>query len=616
MEGICRRVRGLVLGSSLVMAGCVTPGYVINSPLATGPCIRTSGPDCDVTLNVSWTGVSVHPFPDSTALDGATSTPNWTSATRSVEATLQVPTGAHTISVQGLLSDGSTIRTYSATQAFTIGDLTLTATPDPLVITGASTGTLTVNATLSGGIAPPISVEVTGLPANVSTSGAPASIPASGGTALITFQSAALAIAKVYTVTLKGAAGTTTSSKGFSLTLKPTLTSLTPAAPKRGDTVTLNGTNFDPNCANDRIEIAGVTLTPVASSCTATSVQVVIPFTAASGPTSAVVTVNGQSTAALAMAITPTEVIVAGSPTSFSFAVIDATTPARLSVVNVPSGIGGTVVSCSGNVAAIGSASSGVGKVFLVDLTNPSNPIPGAPFTTNFTQLGAIAFDGTHVLAGDALGSQVAVLQRSGLTLSQVSRPSTGILGISSAAIGGTFGLVAGSGSSTVDVIGPLSGTPPALTTFNPTNGMGLSADLSGTTAAIGSKGSGMVKVVNASTGNVLGARSTTLGSVDAISISGAMVAAGSSNASSMFLINFTIPSSPQLSAPITQTPAGGWTVALNGSPMHLIAGNQTGFDVRLLSIATGAGGVPAATLVSSATTSVANISSLCVTTF
>jgi hypothetical protein len=121
---------------------------------------------------------------------------------------------------------------------------------------------------------------------------------------------------------------------------------------------------------------------------------------------------------------------------------------------------------------------------------------------------------------------------------------------------------------------------------------------------------------VNTSTGNVLGSKTTTLGSVDAVSISGSMVAAGSSNNSSMFLINFAMPASPQLSAPITLTPAGGWTVVLNRSPMQLITGNQTGFDVHLLSVTVGGTGIPAATPVSAVTTSVGNISSLCVVTF
>lgn len=421
---------------------------------------------------------------------------------------------------------------------------------------------------------------------------------------------------------LSGSNGTATQSMAQTFILTgntppattPTITSSSAATSERGDTVTLTGTNFDANCAHDTVTVGGQTVAPVAGSCSATSLKVKIPFTAAAGPTGFVVTANGTSSAALATGILMTEVIVSGSPISNSFVVIDAT-KSSLSFVNPPSGIGGTVVSCKGNTAAIGSATSGTGQVELVDLTDPKNPVIGPPLATNFTQLGSIAFDGTHVVAGDSQGSQVFILTRNVMSLSKTSSSMADFIGVTSAALSGTSAFVTGATSQTFDVINPLTSTTPV--SHNPNNGLGLSLDVSGTLAALGSTGGGTVKTVTAATGAASGSKSTPLGSVDSVSMSGSMVAAGSVHSTGVFLINFATPSSPQISAPINLNGSGGYSVVLNGTPMQLIAGNTNGFDIHVLPVTTNGMGVPAVgTDNPIQQAGVAGASTLCVTTF
>lgn len=157
-----------------------------------------------------------------------------------------------------------------------------------------------------------------------------------------------------------------------------------------------------------------------------------------------------------------------------------------------------------------------------------------------------------------------------------------------------------------MDIISGIPGSPTPPVPFNPNNGIGLTTDLSGTSSAVGPKNRGTVKLLNVTTPAVTGSQNTALGSVDSVSISGNMVAAGSNNNSAMFLINFASPTTPQISNHITLTGAGGWTVVLNASPIQLITGDLNGFDVNFLSVTTNAVGKPAATLVKSVNSGVA----------
>lgn len=236
-------------------------------------------------------------------------------------------------------------------------------------------------------------------------------------------------------------------------------------------------------------------------------------------------------------------------------------------------------------------------------------------------QLGAIKFDGMRVLAGDATGPQVVLLDASSPnSLSQIAKLSTGLAAVTSTALGGTRGVASGPNSSTIDILSGIPGNP-SRASFNPSNGLGLSADLSGTSAAVGSENGGTVKLVSISTPAVSGSQSTTLGSIDSITISGSIAAVGSINNSSMFLVNFATPSSPQLSKAITLPgSAGGWTVVLDGSPLQsplkMLAGDLSGFDVNLFSVTTNSAGTPSATLLKTVNSGIGSIASACLTSF
>lgn len=541
------------------------------------------------------------------------------------KANLAMGAGQHTLLVSGTLYTwySQAYEPTSTQQTFTVqlppGTVTLNPSPDPLKVSGTTGATLSVGVTVSGAATGPVSVNVTGLPSQTTASPSPFSVSIQGttGSGTTTITPTASTVSNSYALTLSGtAASGHTGSASSKLNVFPTLTSATPASQKRGGTITLSGTNFDSNCTNDKITIAGVAATAIAP-CTATSLKFAVPAGASPGATSIQVTVNSQASAALVATVTPTQVAVVGGPASTTFAVIDFTDPANPSVVPVNPGIGGTVVDCSGKTVAVGSASTGVGKIVMFDVSDPAHPAQLGSFTSNFVQLGAIKFDGTHVLAGDATGPQVVVLNAANPnSLSLIAKLSTGLAAVSSTGLGGTRGLVSGPNSSTMDIISSISMNP-TTSSFNPNNGIGLTTDLSGTSAAVGSKNGGTVKLVNVSTLAVLGSQSTTLGSGDSISISGSMVAVGSNNNSSMFLINFASPTSPQISnAIMVPTSAGGWTVVLNGSPMQLVAGDLNGFDVNLFSITTNAAGKPAATLLKSVNSGVGSIASACVATF
>lgn len=403
----------------------------------------------------------------------------------------------------------------------------------------------------------------------------------------------------------------------------PKITSATPDAQRRGGTITLEGTHFASICAHNKITIGGASAT-VSSPCSPTSLTFTVPAGAKAGATSILVTVNGIADfGGFAATVIPTEVAVVAGGNSPSFAVIDFTDPANASAITVNPGAGlALVVDCSGKTAAVGSASTGVGQVVTFDISDPAHPNKLGSFTSNFVQLGAIKFDGMRVLAGDATGPQVVLLDASNPnSLSQIAKLSTGLAAVTSTALGGTRGVASGPNSSTIDILSGIPGNP-STASFNPNNGLGLSADLSGTSAVVGSKNGGTVKLVNVSTPAVSGSQSTTLGSIDSISISGSIVVVGSNNNnSSMFLVNFATPSSPQLSNAITLPGSGGgWTVVLDGSPLQsplkMLAGDLSGFDVNLFSVTTNSAGTPSATLLKTVNSGIGSIASACLTSF
>ncbi len=620
----------LTLAVTVVLGGCAT--FNIAKPTANQ---TVTSP---VAAEVDW-GYSYHAFkvvldPTGQNLD-VTSQFTVTSVSGGYAATASLPMspGQHTLSVSGSIFTWYTqdYENTSAQQTFTVmgvpGSLGISATPNPLPVTGTSAATLTVAVTIGGSATGPATVNVTGLPG---TGGSqvianPSTLSFTGnGSAPTNITAPASLAANSYSFTLDGSATGANSSASVALKVLPTITSASPPAQRRGGTMVLAGTHFDTNCSNNKVMIGGApaSLTPP---CSATSLKAVIPAAASPGLTSIVATVNGQNSAALAATVTPTEIVVVGAPTSITFAVIDFTDPANPSVVPVSPGLGGgTLVSCNGNEVAVGDASlPGTGKIVMYDVSDPSHPMEQGSFVSNFEAIGGIKFDGSRVLAGDANGFQVVLLDATDPTsLSQIgSKILTGLSKISSTGLKGTIGIASALLSSTIEII---NGIPNNLThaSFNPNNGIGLTASLSGTLSAVGSKNGGTVKLVDVSGPTVLGSQSTTLGSIDSAAISGSTVAVGSKNNSSMFLINFADPAAPQVSNPIVVPGStGGWTVTFNGSPLqtplHMFAGNQHASDINLFSVTIDSTTKkPVATLLKSVNSGIFGIASACATSF
>jgi len=99
--------------------------------------------------------------------------------------------------------------------------------------------------------------------------------------------------------------GSATSAASFSVSvgsLAPTITSFSPGTASTGTTVTVSGTNFDSTAANDRVALNG-TFAGV-STASATSLDLVVPAAATSGPIS-VSTANGTATSAADLIVAP-----------------------------------------------------------------------------------------------------------------------------------------------------------------------------------------------------------------------------------------------------------------------------------------------------------------------
>src|SRR5436190_22809010 len=102
-------------------------------------------------------------------------------------------------------------------------------------------------------------------------------------------------------------------------------------------------------------------------------------------------------------------VAVAGSKNSNSFAVIDFTNSA--SPVNVPATppfAGGCTVDCYGALACAGNYVGG--QIAIYDISKPASPTWKGSVTTILNGIGAISFDGSHVLAGELNGWRLVFL--------------------------------------------------------------------------------------------------------------------------------------------------------------------------------------------------------------
>lgn len=157
------------------------------------------------------------------------------------------------------------------------------------------TAVLPVTITRYGAFTAPVTLAVSGLPANLTAS--PSSQVVSGTSATFTLSANASAAAGTSNASLDGTSPPRTAQHdGFSVSVtRPTLASVSPSKAPAGTPITASGARFDPSCANNYLTIAGINVP--ASSCSVTTVTAAVPSTAPIGPTEVTVTANGVSTA-------------------------------------------------------------------------------------------------------------------------------------------------------------------------------------------------------------------------------------------------------------------------------------------------------------------------------
>jgi len=184
-----------------------------------------------------------------------------------------------------------------------------------------------------------------------------------------------------------------------------------------------------------------------------------------------------------------TVVVVAASPASSEFAVIDFTS-ATPSTVMISASSGGNVVDCYGTLAAVGDCGSG--NVAIYDISTPASPTLLGSIGTVLSGIGSISIDGPNVLAGENKGTRVALLDISVPASPSVKSVYGGgsegawLGSISGVAIRGTNAIVAGTdGFGVIDYTKPAKPSAVAYpSTYSSVNFDGqVMADFDGTNA-------------------------------------------------------------------------------------------------------------------------------------
>lgn len=204
--------RAMLLAGALLLGACTTPRYVIQAPANTGSvaCTPNAAGTCQIAAQVAWQGVSVHPAPelwlDGTLVPGALAAPPNASFVRGV---LGMAPGPHRIDVNGLLSDGVSIKTYSAMTSFTVdpppGSFSLAGSVPALLVERMKSGSVTVTIARTAPFSGPVTVSVTGLPNGV-TAGA-LTIPSGQTSGSISLSAGAAATFGKTQLSLRGSGG-------------------------------------------------------------------------------------------------------------------------------------------------------------------------------------------------------------------------------------------------------------------------------------------------------------------------------------------------------------------------------------------------------------------------
>jgi len=186
-------------------------------------------------------------------------------------------------------SDKTVQQTFTVTRAFSVS-----ANPHTVELPAGGSAPLTVQVTRFGTFTAPVEVNVGGLAPGLTVS--PASSTVTGASEVFTLSAATNASAGSGNGTLSGTSQPRTAHHAtFTVMVtRPTVTGVSPSKAARGAGITVQGTRFDSNCANNVVTLAGVNVVPV--SCTSSSVNLQVPENANYGPTQLFVTVNNVAT--------------------------------------------------------------------------------------------------------------------------------------------------------------------------------------------------------------------------------------------------------------------------------------------------------------------------------
>jgi hypothetical protein len=233
----------VALPVAVLAAACTTPGYVIEKPMS-GTTVVCSPPTgtgpCQVTAQVAWTGVSVHPTPD-LSLDG-TPVPNALSVPPNgnfVTGTLPMAPGSHKIDVAGLLSDGASIQTYTASSTFTVsprptpvGSVSIQVPTMPVLLERRKSAMVTVAIVRTAPFAGPVTVSFASSSATSGVTATSASILAGATSATLTFSASGVATLGNVSGTLSAVAtGIVTATLPVSLRIGRTTGAFSEASP-------------------------------------------------------------------------------------------------------------------------------------------------------------------------------------------------------------------------------------------------------------------------------------------------------------------------------------------------------------------------------------------------
>ncbi len=282
--------------------------------------------------------------------------------------------------------------------------------------------------------------------------------------------------------------------------------------------------------------------------------------------------------------------VVAASPNNFNIGLCDfGPTPPTSVIFDPPAIFNNCVVDAAGNTAVVGDF--GGGRVQLLDITNPSVPVPRGFFDTMFGGVGAVAISGVFVAAGERNGFRCALIDFTNPNMPLlVATTNTPLGGFSSLAFRASRIVVGGGPNGPPNCVEvDFNPTPPLATSISPgfTGGCAVDADLASNRIVVGNMLGGQVVFLNGATKAVLATVTTTLGGVRSVSISGTLVLAGSANSFDIARINFG--AMPPVVTTQNLGSGSGSVVALSGTTgaAGAIVGSGT-TPVKLLNVATG----------------------------